>query len=171
MNGAHWHLLLNHLPVLGSAFGILLLLFAWVRKSDEIKKVSLGVFVLTAICAVPAYLTGEPAEEVAEHLPGVTHALIEHHEEAALLALSAAVATGIAALAGLFLSRKAKLLPIWLMLATLFLALATGGLMVRAANLGGEIRHTEIRTSSSAAVPADTEEQQKKKDEEKEHRE
>lgn len=171
MNGAHWHLLLNHLPILGSVFGILLLLFAWARKSDEVKRVSLGIFVLTAICAVPAYLTGEPAEEVAEHLPGVTHALIEHHEEAALVALSTAIATGIVAMAGLFLSRKAKQLPNWLMLATLFLALATGGLMARAGNRGGEIRHTEIRSGSSAAVPAESEDQHKKKDEEKEHRE
>lgn len=170
MNGAHWHLLLNHLPILGSAFGTLLLLFAWGRKSDEIKRVSLGVFVLTAICAIPAYLTGEPAEEVANRLPGVTHALIEHHEDAALVALSAAIATGIVALAGLFLSRKTRQLPIWLMLATLFLALATSGLMVRAGNLGGEIRHTEIRSGSNAVVPAGGEEQEKKKGEEREHR-
>ncbi|HQR35350.1 MAG TPA: hypothetical protein PLK30_21600 [Blastocatellia bacterium] len=170
MNGAHWHLFLNHLPVLGTFFGILLLLFAWAKNSNEIKRVSLGVFVLTAISAIPAYLTGEPAEEVANRLPGVTHALIEHHEEAALIALSAAVAAGVVALAGLFLSRKAKPLPVWLMLATLFLALATGGLMLRTANLGGEIRHTEIRSGSNATVPAAGEDQQKKNEEEREHR-
>lgn len=170
MNGAHWHLFLNHLPVLGTVFGILLLLFAWARKSDEVKRVSLGVFVLTAVCAVPAYLTGEPAEEVVNRLPGVTHALIEHHEEAALVALSAAIATGIVALAGLFLARKAKSLPVWLMLATLFLALATGGLMLRTANLGGEIRHTEIRSGANAITPGGVEEQQKKNEEEREHK-
>ena len=169
MNGAHWHLLLNHLPILGTLFGILLLLFAWVRKSDEIRKVSLGIFVLNAICAVPAYLTGEPAEEMVEHLPGVSKALIENHESAALVALSAAVATGVVALVALLLSRKAKPLPTWLMLATLFLALATGGMMARAGNLGGEIRHTEIRSGANAA-PANGEGQQKKDEEEREHR-
>ncbi|MBS1788392.1 MAG: hypothetical protein JST85_11760 [Acidobacteria bacterium] len=171
MNGAHWHLLLNHLPVLGTVFGILLLLFAWLKKSEEIKRVSLGVFVLSALCAVPAYLTGEPAEGVVEHLPGVSEALIEPHEEAALVALSAAIATGIVAMAGLFLFRKTKSLPMWLMLATLFLALATGGLMFRTANFGGEIRHTEIRSGANATVPASGETPQKKSEEEREHKE
>lgn len=170
MNGAHWHLLLNHLPVLGTAFGILLLLFAWLKKSDEVKRVSLGVFVLTAICAVPAYLTGEPAEGVVESLAGVSEAIIENHESAALVALSVAIATGVVALAGLFLSRKAKPLPMWLMLVTLFLALATGGLMARTANLGGEIRHTEIRTGANAIAPTGGEGQQKKTEEEREHK-
>lgn len=170
MNGAHWHLLLNHLPVLGTAFGILLLLFAWWKKSEEVKRVSLGVLVLTAACAVPAYLTGEPAEGVVEHLAGVSEVLIESHESAALVALSLAIATGIVALAGLFLSRKAKPLPIWLMFAILFLGFATGGLMARTANLGGEIRHTEIRTGANATSPTGGEGQQKKTEEEREHR-
>ncbi|MBC6608827.1 hypothetical protein H8B13_18535 [Hymenobacter sp. BT188] len=32
MNGAHLHLLLNHLPILGSLFGLLQLLLAVVRQ-------------------------------------------------------------------------------------------------------------------------------------------
>lgn len=156
MNGAHFHLLLNHLPVLGTAFGLLLLLFALLRKSDELKQVSLGVLVLTALSAVPAYLTGEPAEEIVENLPGVAKALVEQHESAALVALSAALATGVVALAGLWLARGNKPLPTWAMLATLFLGLAASGLMARAANLGGQIRHSEIRqdfSSSPAGIP------------------
>ena len=113
MNGAYLHLLLNHLPVIGTIFGLLLLLFALLRKSEEVKRVALSVFVLTALAAVPTYLTGEPAEEVAEHLPGVAKALIEQHESAALLALSAALATGVVALAGLFLAWRSKQLPRW----------------------------------------------------------
>jgi len=46
MNWAHVHLLLNHLPVVGTFFGVLLLLLALLRKSEELKRVSLGVFVL-----------------------------------------------------------------------------------------------------------------------------
>jgi uncharacterized membrane protein len=177
MNGAHLHLLLNHLPVLGTAFGLVLFLFAWLRKSREVKQVSLGVFVLAALSAVPAYLTGEPAEEVAEHLPGVTEALIEQHESAALVALSVAIATGVVALAGLFLTWRNKQLPhwqlpSWLALATLFLALTTGGLMARTANIGGQIRHTEIRQNATPATPAEkTGAEAKQKAEEKEEHE
>jgi hypothetical protein len=80
MNWAYVHLALNHLPVIGAIFGVLLLLLALLRKSEELKRVSLGVFVITALLALPIYFTGEPAEEVVEHLPGVAEPLIERHE-------------------------------------------------------------------------------------------
>ena len=63
MNAIHVHLMLTHVPVLGTVFGLGLLLVALWRRSDEVKKVALGVFVLAALFAVPVYLTGEPAED------------------------------------------------------------------------------------------------------------
>lgn len=42
MNWAHVHLSLNHLPVVGTFFGVLLLLLALLRKSEELKRVSQG---------------------------------------------------------------------------------------------------------------------------------
>lgn len=77
MNAPHLHLLLNHVPVLGSAFGLGLLAFALWRKSDELKKTAFGVFVIAALLAVPGYLSGEPAEEGVESLPGVFKAIIK----------------------------------------------------------------------------------------------
>lgn len=38
MNEAQLHLLTNHLPVMGSLFTVLLLLWGLIRKSDEIKR-------------------------------------------------------------------------------------------------------------------------------------
>ena len=64
MNAPHLHLLLNHIPVLGTAFGLGLLVFALCRKSDELKKAAHGFFLVTALFSVSTYLTGEPAEEV-----------------------------------------------------------------------------------------------------------
>jgi hypothetical protein len=87
MNWAHVHLLLNHVPVIGVAFGFFLLLLGVVRKSDELKRASLVVFVVVGALAVPTYLTGEPAEKIVRDLPGVSRALIEQHEDAAMFAL------------------------------------------------------------------------------------
>ena len=145
MNWAHIHLLLNHIPVLGTAFGILLLAFAIVRKSEEIKQVSLGVFVFTAVAALPADFTGERAAEMVENLPGVSKPIIEPHEKSAVIAMWAAEILGIVALGGLLRFRRSRHLPHWFVAATLILAIAAGGLMARTANLGGKIRHTEIR--------------------------
>ena len=72
MNPAHWHLTLNHIPVLGMAFGLPLVSLALLRKSEELKRISLGFLIVIALLAIPVYLTGEPAEELVENLPGVS---------------------------------------------------------------------------------------------------
>ena len=58
MNQAHLHLLLNHLPILGALFGLLILAGGFLLKYDTVKRTALGLFVLSAILAIPAYLTG-----------------------------------------------------------------------------------------------------------------
>ncbi|HEX5082515.1 MAG TPA: hypothetical protein VFY40_10745 [Blastocatellia bacterium] len=166
MNWAHIHLSLNHLPVVGIIFGALLLLLALLRKSEELKRVSLGVFVFTALLALPVYFTGEPAEEVVEHLSGVAEPLIERHENAALFALLMAGGAGVVALAGLILFRRAEKMPGWIVAATLVLSLATSALMGWTANLGGQIRHTEIGPGFTAPAETETEGRQKKEKEE-----
>lgn len=108
MNPAHWHLMLNHVPVLGTAFGMALIAWALVRKSEELKRVSLGVFVIIALLAIPAYLTGEPAEEIVEHLPGVSEASIEEHEDAAKFAFAGVLVLGAPALGGLVIFRRGR---------------------------------------------------------------
>lgn len=144
MNTAHLHLLLNHVPVLGTIFGLLLLLWALLRGRDELKRLSLGVFALSALVALPVYLTGEPAEAAVEHLPGVAESLIERHESAAALSLVAILITGGVALAGSLLFRRAEKLPGWVSAGVLALALCAAGLLGWTANLGGQIRHPEI---------------------------
>ncbi|MBI2925109.1 MAG: hypothetical protein HYY24_05320 [Verrucomicrobia bacterium] len=145
MNAAHLHLMLNHLPVLGIAFGLLLLGYAVARKSNELRKVSLAVFVLVSLLAVPAYLTGEPAEDLVARLPDVPKAILEQHEEVAQLAFTGMVLVGVASAVGLVVFRRGRLVPAWFNFALLAAALLVTVLMAWTANLGGQIRHTEIR--------------------------
>ena len=150
MNAPHWHLLLNHFPVLGTLFGLGLWAFALWRQSPELKRTALGVFVLMALLAVPAYLTGEPSEKVIQALPGVTQAAIETHEDAANIAFIGILVLGVGALAGLVVFWQAKLMPRWFSSIMLAAALAVSGLMAWTANLGGQVRHTELRGGASA---------------------
>ena len=152
MNWAYLHLVLNHIPVIGTLLGCFLLVVAMFIKSAELKRVSLGLFILMAVLAIPVYFTGEPAEGVVEHLPGIAESVIEQHEDAALFALGAVGITGVVALVGFFLSRGSKSIPGWLVNTVLLLSLMTSGLMARTANLGGKIRHTEIQTASSVST-------------------
>lgn len=145
MNLAHLHLMLNHIPVLGIAFGLALVSLALLRKSEELKRISLGFLIVIALLASPAYLTGEPAEELVENLPGVSKSSIEQHEEAAQVAFAGVLIVGAAALGGLIFFRRRKLVPNWLSVIVLVLSLIVFALMARTANLGGFIRHAEIR--------------------------
>jgi uncharacterized membrane protein len=145
MNGAHIHLLLNHLPVAGSLIGALLLAAAALRRSAELRAAALAILVFSAIAAIPAHLTGESAEDRVEHLPGVSQAIIERHEDAALASTIALELLGVAALAALWVGRRSARLPRTLAVSLAVLCLLTVGLLARTANLGGQIRHSEIR--------------------------
>jgi hypothetical protein len=151
MNTAHVHLLLNHLPVMGTVIGILLLALARIRRSDELLRASLGLYVLLAASAVVVYLTGDGAEDLVERLPDVSKPLIEQHEEAALAATIALGIYGVAGAIALIVARG-RALPRWAASAALVLALIPGGLMAWTANLGGQIRHSEIRGDAPVAT-------------------
>jgi hypothetical protein len=157
MNNAHWHLALNHIPVVGSAFVLCLLAWGVWRRSEELKRASFGAAILVALLTIPVYLTGEPAFETAmevlEATPEDEDPIVKAHENAAGWAFGGAALAGAGALAGLLHSRfrKTPLAP--LAIAAVFLLLAaTVGLMARAANLGGTIRHSEIRGETSPAA-------------------
>jgi uncharacterized membrane protein len=151
MSSIHLHLLLNHVPVIGTVFGVLLLAVAVARRSDELGRVALWLFALLAGTSVLVFLTGEPAAELVEKLPGFSEALTERHEEAALVATVVVGLVGLFSLAVLVVFRKRPLAR-WATPVALALSLGAAGAMGYAANLGGQIRHTEIRAASTAAL-------------------
>lgn len=148
MNWAHLHLLLNHIPVIGTALGIALLTLAMLRRSKELKGVSFGILVTIALSGVPVYLTGGPARKFVRDLPGVSSEIIRRHSDAAFISTIALESTGILCLGRLLLFRKPlSVAPVWLDVVLLLAALAVEGLLVWTSFLGGEIRHTEIRSA------------------------
>lgn len=145
MNLVHLHLILNHLPVVGMLIAAATLGFGIFLKSGSAHRVGLWLVAVAAVLALPAYLTGEPAEDAAENFPGVSEALIEPHEDAAGVALALSLAAGLVAVpAALMLRANCPLAAkaTWLAFA---LAVAASGTMAYTAALGGQIRHPEIR--------------------------
>ncbi len=146
MSAAHVHLLLNHIPILGSIFGLLLLSYGMLRRSDEIKKTSLGAFVITALLTIPVYLTGDGAAAIVRSLPGVSDAIIRQHDQAATMTIIAIEILGAVSLLSLWLSRRSRReLRSWMTLGVLVLAIISSGLGSWTGALGGQIRHTEVR--------------------------
>jgi len=148
MNQAHYHLLLNHLPIIGTLIGILTLAAGFLLKSSHVKRTALVIFVFAAVSAIPAFLTGEGAEEVVEEMPGVTESVIEQHEDLAAIFIWLTSALGIVALLTLISDLRAMGLSKILYGLTASLCIATMVLAQQVGTTGGKVRHTEIRTSA-----------------------
>ena len=156
MNAAHWHLAMNHIPVVGICFAAGLLAFALWKRRSELFGVCLGTFVVLAVLTAPVYLTGGRAEAVLMEMPGVEvdEALVQPHESAALFAFIGSGVLGVIALGGLIAGRKAPAPPRVVVLAVFVLSLVETGILLRTAYLGGHIRHSEIRPANPApAMP------------------
>jgi hypothetical protein len=149
MNLAHVHLILNHIPVVGTLFGLTLLTAAYITRSPVLRTAALVTFVIVALSAVGVFLTGEPAEEIVEGIPGVVKSVVEQHEAAGKVALIGALALGAVSLFALAAARKPGALQSFAGTAVLAVSIGAMALMAWTANLGGQIRHPEIASAGS----------------------
>lgn len=149
MNQTHIHLLITHLPIFGSILGGLVLAHGLWTKSNQTKIAAYNIFIISAIGAGIAYLTGESAEETVENIQGVVEATIKQHEEFALFALISLIILGVASILGLFLTLKKSPLTRTTAFVVLFISLISFGLVARTGYLGGQIRHTEINSTNN----------------------
>jgi hypothetical protein len=145
MNSAHWHLLLNHLPLTGTIFSTLLLATGLIFKNQSMKNSGLALFILTALCTIPVFLTGEGAEDVLESIGQKNEHFIHEHEEIASIAFYISQAIAIISIGALLLFKNKKRLSIFLTAIALLAGLGNSILMIQVGNSGGQIRHTEIR--------------------------
>jgi uncharacterized membrane protein len=152
MNPPHWHLAINHLPVVGIFLVVLLLGYAVVRGRGELYGVSLGAFVLLALATVAVFFTGRRADDSLMEFSDIDEHLVRAHEQAAYVASIGAWVLGGLALVTLGVWRKSPIVPRGVALGILLLALVETLLMGRAANFGGEIRHPEIRSSAPTSA-------------------
>ena len=158
MNQAHIHLLITHLPIFGSILGGLVLVHGIWTKSNHTKVAAYNLFILSAIGAGIAYLTGEGAEEAVENIQGIAEATIEKHEDFALFALISLIILGIASLLGLLVTYSKSIMTRTVAFVVLFIALVSFALVARTGYLGGQIRHTEVHSNNQLnTTPQETE--------------
>jgi hypothetical protein len=142
LSGAHLHLLVNHAPLFGAIFALVLLVASFLWAPDVLRR--------TALAAVVADLSGDPAEDAIRGFPGVQRAVIHEHEEFADKAYIAAGVVGVLSL--IFLVRARRTPP---SRGATYTALAGAavvtGMMAWTALLGGRVRHTEVRPGATEA--------------------
>ena len=66
MNQAHLHLIVNHLPIVGSLFAAVLLAVGVFKASPVLTKAGLVAVLAAGLLCVPAQLTGEGAAAIAQ---------------------------------------------------------------------------------------------------------
>ena len=146
MDATHLHLVVNHLPIVGVLLSIPLLLLAlWRRHDRGALLAAVTVLALSGAGAGAAFLSGEPAEERVEDLPGVSESAVEAHEERAA---TATVVAGLAALSGLGLLalawRRSGPAPAAWFAVPIASTLVAAAAMAATGASGGAIRHSEL---------------------------
>jgi hypothetical protein len=156
VNIAHLHLLLNHIPTVGAVVALGLLLLALIRRDEPLKLVGLEVLFVIALLTLPAYMSGVAAHQKLRNQPGVSDDAMRVHQDAALAGFVVTEFAGFVAWVALWQSRRRGRAARGLVSASTLLLIAALALMSRAATLGGDIRHPEIRTglTAGAAAPA-----------------
>lgn len=153
MNSTHLHLLLNHIPVLGVWFALAAMVVAFAFRDVVMMRSSWVLLVFCALITIPVYLTGEPAEDMVEKLPGVSTQILEQHEDIGKPALIGMEILGLLALGSLAISWRNEKWVRPLGITSMLFTVLCGGVLAYTAYLGGQVRHSEIRSTTSTNAP------------------
>ena len=157
MDLTHLHLLTNHLPILGTAFGALVLFYGIITKSRHTKIAAYLVFIVAAIGGIITFSTGEAAEEAVEAIAGISETAMETHEDAAKFSIILIYIMGILSLIGAFITAKEYRFFRIFAIAALLVSVITLGSVATTGFLGGKIRHTELGAVSANNPAGDAE--------------
>ncbi len=145
LSATHLHLMLNHVPVLGTIFVAIVLGWGLIRRSREITSLGLAFTVLLSLATIPVYLTGEPTQHAQKNAAWYDRDRVNEHEEKAETGLIAVLVTGAIGLAALWLRRGGRPGNGVVNGVVLLGVVASAGLFALAALEGGQIHHEELR--------------------------
>jgi len=145
-NLAHLHIAINHVPVVLVPAALVIFAVAVWRRSAPVLRTGIVVAWVSGAFALASYFTGDPAADlvmaVEKAQKTTLDPLVDAHDDSAGWALGASL---LLAAAGVWGWRRGGLgrevtLPL------LVLSALGTGILVRTAELGGQIRHPEARS-------------------------
>jgi hypothetical protein len=149
MTVPHLHLLLNHIPTIGGAAALVLLIVAFARKSDDLKRIALEATYVVALLTLPAYLSGVGAQQSLLEQPDVSQVYVDAHWDAAVFSFVFLQLAGVLSWFALWKYRRSSRWPISTITVVAVLSVLAFAASARAASLGGEIRHPEILVAAA----------------------
>jgi len=152
MNLAHLHIVLNHVPSLGSIAGLVLLAFGIYKKDEVIKQGACFVLVFITMAVLPTYISGAEAQRMIAKSPSYAGGLVQLHQNAAMITLLFMTAAGMFAWFGLWEYRRVGKVGSRTTTFTLMTTTSAAASILLTANIGGGINHPEIRDAADAAL-------------------
>lgn len=155
MNDAHLHMVVNHFPIIGLFFGIGILLFGIIKKNPLLINTAYIIFIFCMIMGKISLFTGGKATGIVKNL-GISRDVIHEHAELAGGFMKVMYALGFASILGLFVNAKKHAKALLVSFLVLIIAVVAVVMSTQVGTSGGEIRHTEIReTSTNTVTPSD----------------
>lgn len=153
MTAAHWHLVLNHIPIIGTTISTLLLIAGLLLKNEQLKIISVIFILAMSVFGVIVHETGEKTERNIKNDQTVNQYAVEQHEEAAKPAFLVHNVAGMLSLIALtFYKKKRKVFNVVASLIVV-ISLSAAGLMSYAGYLGGKIRHSQTIHNNESNTP------------------
>ncbi|WP_157452544.1 hypothetical protein [Chloroherpeton thalassium] len=138
--------MITHFPIFGTLIGSAFLAYGIFSKQDAIKQASFVLIILIALATVPVLISGSGAADAFAPFVGeLDRQIIKEHKELAEKTLWLSALMGGLSLASFITLLKKNNLAYALSITTLLITLITFGAFSKVGNLGGQIRHTEIR--------------------------
>lgn len=147
----HVHLLLCHAPLLLVLLSLAFLVLGMGRGNLRDQRIALALSVAAALIALPLYFSGAPSMSLLTRLPDYMDSIVERHRTVAALAMAGCGLLGVTALAALIFFDRGTI-PRGFGIAMILAAFFVSAILVWTANIGGEIRHSEIRPVSSTQL-------------------
>jgi len=155
-NPAYQHLLINHLPIIGTAMGVVALVVGLAVRQRTALLPGLVILLVAGFSAWPVYETGSAAYKSIRKISDDSGSdwLDEHMDRADNTVWVFYTMAGLAGLA-ITVPRRWPTATVPLAVASAMAGVVCTGVAGYIARPGGLVRHTEFRSSASPAEPAE----------------
>lgn len=158
LNGAHVHLLVNHIPVLAAGFALVFFILALWRNSDGWLRGGLLLLVFALAGDLAAYLSGPSAVHAIAGMPRSSDAALEAHHARAGYAIVTGVIVVVVGAIALILRKRNPQRSSWAKIALAAATLVHALVLAWTSLAGGKINHPELQDAAdqrSGAVAGD----------------
>src|SRR5215510_187787 len=155
INLPHLHLLLNHVPTVGTVVALALLAVSFIRRDETLKYVGLELLFAIAVLTMPAFMSGVGALSKIREDSSISLPAARLHQDVALYGFIWMEFAGFVAWFALWQARRRGRAAKTLVVVATGLSVVAFIVMAITANIGGAIRHPEINGDVSAAAAMD----------------